>query len=196
MNRTISLALLTLAMLTGAQPAGAEHEPHYPFYFGFSVGFPSADASCDYYGYNCNNGNTGLRISGGKQLHRNLALEIAFHDLGRLRNERSALTTTAEPVGVNLSVLGIIPFSDSMFLYGKAGYMATDVRYRRFEGGVTSSTDKTENDFTYGFGFGFRFNEIYDFRVEYERLTDLGDEFVPGGDHVTSFSLGGTIYLE
>jgi len=40
------------------------------------------------------------------------------------------------------------------------------------------------------------FNQKYDFRVEFERLNELGDEFVPGGDSITVFSFGGTIYLD
>ena len=184
------------AMLTLAFPATAEHEPHLPFYFGFAIGFPSADAECDYYGYNCDGGDTGFKVYGGKSLHENIALEISFQDLGRLRDKGRDLTTTAETEGINFSLLGIIPLTDSVFFYGKAGYMVSDIRYRRIENGVSETIDKSEEDFTYGLGLAVRFNQKYDFRVEFERLNDLGDEFVAGGDYITSFSLGGSIYID
>ncbi len=60
---------------------------------------------------------------------------------------------------------------------------------------VETSEDES-SDFTYGIGFAFNFDDDYDFRVEFERLNELNDDFVVGGSSITSFSFGGTIYLE
>ena len=49
--------------------------------------------------------------------------------------------------------------------------------------------------FTYGAGFAFLFGGQYDFRIEYERLHELGDDFIPGGEAVDVLSFGGTIYF-
>lgn len=196
MNLKIHSALMASLLLAAAFAAHAEHEPVHPFYFGFAIAFPGSDQDCDYYGHNCDGGDTGFKVHGGKQLHENFALEISFLDLGRLRNEGTAVDRIAESEGINFSLLGIIPFSDAAFFYGKAGYMISDTRYTRVTNGNSSSTDDESGDFTYGLGFALRFNRNYDFRVEFERLNDLDDDFIAGGDSITSFSIGGSIYLD
>jgi len=189
-------ALAASWLLVAAAPALAEHEPVHPFYIGFAIGFPGADQDCDYYGYNCDGGDTGFKVYGGKQLHENFAIELSFQDLGRLRNDRGSFDAIAESEGVNLSLVGIIPFSDLGYFYGKAGYMLSDTRYTRVENGVTTETDDESSDFTFGAGIAFRFGHKYDIRAEFESLNDLTGDYAPGGDTITSFSIGGTIYLE
>ena len=196
MNLRIVTALTALWLLFPGTPAQAEHEPHYPLYFGFAIGFPGADEQCDYHGYNCDGSDTGFKFYGGKQLHENIAVEVSYQDLGRLRKDRGSFDTIAESEGINLSLIGIIPVGEAAFFYGKAGYILSDTTYTRVENGVTTKTDDDGSDFTFGAGFGFRFNRKYDLRAEFESLNDLSDDYVPGGDTITSFSIGGTIYLE
>lgn len=183
-------------LILSSTPALAEHEPGHPFYLGFAIGFPGADQSCDYYGYNCDGGDTGFKVYGGKQLHENFAVEISFQDLGRLRKDRGTFDTIAESEGVNLSLVGIIPFNEFAFFYGKAGYMLSETKYSRVEGDVTTETDDESSDFTFGAGIAFRFAHRYDIRAEFESLNDLTGDYAPGGDTITSFSIGGTIYLD
>jgi OOP family OmpA-OmpF porin len=196
MQIRIITTLVACWLLLPGGPALAEHEPQQPFYIGFALGFPGADQQCDYYGYNCDGSDTGFKIYGGKQLHENFAVEISYQDLGRLRKDRGSFDAIAESEGFNLSLLGIIPLGEVAFAYGKAGYMLSDTRYSRVEGDVTTKTDDQRSDFTFGAGFGFRFNHKYDLRAEFESLNDLTDDYVPGGDTITSFSIGGTIYLD
>ena len=196
MHNRILTAITAGWLLVAATPAQAEHEPSLPYYFGFDIAFLGSDQDCDYYGYNCDGSDTGFKLHAGKQLHENLAVEISFLDLGRLRNEGFDVDRIAESEGVNFSLLGIIPISEYSFFYGKAGYMLSDTRYTRVEGGNTTTTDDESSDFTYGLGFAMRFNRRYDFRVEFERLNDLGDDYKPGGDSITSFSIGGSIYID
>jgi len=196
MNTRILSALAAGWLLAAVTPAQAEHEPALPYYFGFSIAFLGSDQDCDYYGYNCDGSDTGFKLHGGKQLHENIAVEVSLLDLGRLRNKGFDVDRIAESEGANFSLLGIIPISDTAFFYGKAGYMLSETRYTRVESGITTTSNDESSDFTYGLGFGMRFNHKYDFRVEFERLNDLGDAYVPGGDSITSFSIGGSIYLD
>jgi len=190
-------AMLAYGLLVSAFPAMADHS-HYdsdPFYFGFALGIPGSDEECDYHGYDCDGSDTSFKFYGGKRLHENLAFEISYQDLGKIRDQKINLTTTAESEGVNFSLHGIIPVEGIGYFYGKAGYMLWDTEYTRIDTNV-ERIDDDGGDFTYGIGFAFMFNQKYDFRVEFERLNELGDEFVPGGDSITVFSFGGTIYLD
>lgn len=188
--------ILVIGLLLAASPAQADYDDNNPFYFGFALGIPSADEECDYYyHYDCDGSDTSFKFYGGKRLHENFAIEISYQDLGKLRDREFNLTTTAESEGFNISLHGIIPISDLGYFYGKAGYMLWDTEYTRIETSTERSDDEGE-DFTYGLGFAFLFGEKYDFRVEYERLNELGDEFVDGGDWITVFSFGGSIYLD
>lgn len=197
MASKLTSAILAFGLLLPVFPATASHD-HYDanqYYFGFALGFPAADEECDYHGYNCDGSDTSFKVYGGKRLHENFAIEISFQDLGKLRDRKGSLTTTAESEGINFSLHGIIPVTDLGYFYGKAGYMLWDTEYTR----IDTSTEHIDDDggeFTYGLGFAFMFGEKYDFRIEYERLNELGDEFVPGGDFITVFSFGGTVYLD
>lgn len=190
--------ITTLALLTAllASPARAEHEPAHPFYIGFALAFASADVSCDYYGYNCDGTDTGFKIYGGKRLHENFAVEIAYLDLGKLRKKDFDRTTVAESEGVNLSLLGIIPTGEFGYFYGKAGVMASETTITRTDEISRRETDEDSTDFTYGAGYAFTFGGKYDLRLEFERLNDLSDAYASGGDAITSFNLGGTIYFD
>lgn len=194
-KRTIT-TLAVCWLFASSAPALAEHMPTNPYYFGFAIGFPGANQDCDYYGYNCDGGDTGFKIYGGKQLHENFAIEASFQDLGRLRNDRVTFDSIAESEGLNVSLVGIIPFNEFSFMYGKFGYMASSTRYQQVDAGGTTVSEDDRGDFTYGAGFAFRFAHKYDVRAEFESLNDLTGDYAPGGDTITSFSIGGTIYLE
>jgi len=192
MAARIASALVGCFMLLASASLWAQDSTTYPWYGGFALGFASAESDCDYYGYNCDGTDTTFRIHAGKRFHQNLALEVAYHDLGKLRDKRSFSSTTAESQGVNLSILGIIPASSLGYFYGKAGYMWWQADYT-YNGKKTITSDETNNDFTYGAGFAFTFSPDYDFRIEFERLNELGDDFVSGGSAVSVLSFVGTI---
>lgn len=196
MNKRIITALTACWLLASGAPALAAYDATNPWYMGFAIGFTGAGEQCDYYGYNCDGSDTGFKFYGGKQFHENFGVEVSYQELGRLRKDRVSFTTIAESEGLNLSLVGIIPIGGGSFFYGKAGYMLSDTTYSRVESGLTTKTEDQRSDFTFGAGFGFRFNNKYDIRAEFESLNDLTDDYVPGGDTITSFSIGGTIYIE
>ena len=184
-------ALLILTALAAAPAQAAERDGYY---FGFGLGLPSADSDCDSE-YDCDGDDTSFRFYGGKRLHENLALELSFQDLGRLRDEDGPVTRTAESTGVNLSLMGIIPVSEVGFLYGKFGYMAWETDYRSSDAPDAGTSDDGI-DFTFGAGFAFTFGEKYDFRIEYERLNELDDNFTPGGAPISGLNFSASVYLD
>ena len=194
MSAKIHTSLVVSLLLLLAAPVLAEEPESYPFYGGFTLGFSQADQDCDYYSYDCDGEDTSFSFYGGKRFHENLAFEIAYLDLGKLDNERGTFTTTAETTGINFSLLGIIPLESVGYLYGKAGVMAWETDYTRDDTTTTSNDDGT--DFTFGLGFAWAFQNRYEFRIEYERLNELDDNYNSGGSYITNFSLGGNISFQ
>ena len=189
--------IVTAGLLGAFSFAQADGHGRLPLYGGFAIGFASADSECDYYGYNCDGDDTSFKVYFGKRLHENLALEVSFQDLGKLRDRGLVEDTIAESSGINFSVLGIIPTGDFGYVYGKMGYMAWDADYARVGSGTTTTTSSEDGtDVTYGAGFAWIFSQRYEFRIEYERLHELGDDFIPGGEAVEVGSFGGTIYID
>ena len=195
MRSLIRTTCLLLGLGLFATQVIAQDDGGYPWYGGFAIGFAGSDEDCDFHGYNCDGNDTSFRFYGGKRFHENLAFEIAYQNLGKLTDERDTVTTTAESSGINLSLIGLIPVSDFGYFYGKVGAMAAQTDYQRIET-TTTRSDDDETDFTFGAGFAFTIEKKYDFRIEFERLNELNDDFTPGGSYITVFSFGGTIYFE
>ena len=193
-NLTSIIGGVLLLLATQVQ-AHSQHDDYYPFYGGFALGFSGSDEDCDYYGYNCDGDDTAFKFYGGKRFHENLAFEVSYQDLGKLDNKQGLVTTTAESSGLNFSLHGIIPVGETGYFYGKAGFMAWETDYTRV-GITTTTSDDDGTDFTFGAGYAFAFAEKYEFRVEFERLNELDDNFTPGGSYITVFSFGGTINFE
>lgn len=180
-------------LLTGSIAVADHDHAEYPFYGGFGLGFSSADADCDYHGYDCDGDDISFKAYFGKRFNENLALEISFQDLGKLKDERGPITTSAESSGINLSIHGIIPTGELGYFYGKIGIMAWETDYTRIESGSSITSDDDGSDFTFGAGFSFTFSEQYELRLEFERLNELDDNFTPGGDYITVLTVGGSI---
>ena len=123
-------------------------------------------------------------------------VEVAYLDLGKLDNDRGFVTTTAETTGFNFSLLGIIPVENSGYFYGKAGFMAWQTDYTRIDATTTTTSDDDGTDFTFGIGYAFAFANRYEFRIEFERLNELDDNFNSGGSYITNLSLGGNISFQ
>jgi OOP family OmpA-OmpF porin len=195
MQGKIQVMIVALCLLASGASRAADSWEGYPIYGGFALGFVAAsDTNCDYYGYNCDGTDLSFKIYAGKQFHNNLAVELGYYDLGKLKNKGSLVTTTAESQGFNLSLLGMIPVQNVGFFYGKAGAMVWEADYTRIGTNITTSSG-SGTDFTYGAGFAYRIGNNYDFRIEYERLNELGNDYVGGGSTISVFNFAGTIYF-
>ena len=191
-----ALILCCSFAVSGVQ-AHDESGEKYPFYGGFGLGFTASDSDCDYHGYDCNGNDNSVKFFGGKRLHENFAIELSYQDLGNIKDEQSdTVTTAAESTGLNLSFVGIIPFDQVGYFYGKIGAMAWETDYTRIDGATTTSSSDDGSDFTYGAGFAVQFQNKYEFRIEFERLNELDDRFTPGGDHITQFTFAGVINFD
>lgn len=102
------------------------------------------------------------RVLGGYQVHRNLAVELGYTDLGDMTvGGRPAEANAWELVGV-----GLFPLNESFSLLGKLGAYRGEA-----EGG---GLRETRTDLTYGLGAEYNMNRNLGLRLEWQRYTDFG----------------------
>lgn len=144
----------------------------------------------------------------GYRLTPYLAVEGNYVDLGKVTYRNSSTGTfegepvaletslTADTSGLGISVLGILPVSYRWEVYGRAGVLIAtndlDIFLTDGVGRVSDTTSESSTDLFGGAGLSFSFAEIYQARLEYQRVFDAGDEVTGEGD-VDLISLGITV---
>jgi OOP family OmpA-OmpF porin len=112
------------------------------FYIGAEVG--QADNSVD---------DTGFKLLGGYQFHKNIAAEVAY---GMLIDKDNVEVTTWEAVAV-----GIFPLTPNISLLGKLGFAKVDVE--------TPGGSSDDVELTYGIGAQWDFTRNLGARVGWQR---------------------------
>lgn len=74
-------------------------------------------------------------------------------------------------VQMGLSLVGTLPLSNGLNVFGRVGH--NKVEGRASAGGVV--TGETVNKFMYGVGVGYAFTPVISGRVEYQKLTNFGN---------------------
>lgn len=146
----------------------------------------------------------------GYRMLPNLAFEAAYLDLGKVRYRSDAVglyeeetdpamfnsTVNATSSGIAITALGILPLSYRWEVYARGGFiiMSNDFDVYVTDGTSFARGGTTENstDLLAGAGISFSFAEIYQARVEYQRVFDAGDRDTIEGD-VDMISLGITV---
>lgn len=167
--------------------------------FGFVVdsGTSSLDDSDSGYGF-----------VAGYRFTPHLAVEGGYLNLGNLKY-RSRVTGSAQGVpsdgafnvdsetsGIALSGLGVWPLSYRWEVYGRAGVLfasnTASLFYADNVGPARGEFSENSIDALAGIGTSLNFLEIYDFRLEYQRVFDAGDAATGEGD-VDMISVGITV---
>lgn len=121
---------------------------------------------------------TGLKLFGGYQFNRNFAAEGGYFNLGKLGY--TATTTPAGTLagemkvqGLNLDLVGTLPFSSKFSGFGRVGLTYADTQDSfRGTGAVTvsdPSPSKQAGNYKFGFGLQYDFTKMLAMRVEAER---------------------------
>lgn len=157
--------------------------------FGFTVtsGTSSMDDSFNGYGF-----------YGGYRFTTHFGVEGGYFNLGSFQYRSrvngtignlpsaAAFNYDGETSGITVAAIGVLPLSYRWEVYGRAGALfasnTATVYYADVQG--PAGTDFSENsvDLLAGVGTSFNFLEIYDLRLEYQRVFDAGDEAIGEGD--------------
>ncbi len=157
--------------------------------FGFTVasGTSSLDDSDSGYGF-----------IAGYRFTPHLAVEGGYLNLGNLKYRSrvsgniggvpsdAILNLDSETAGIALSALGVWPLSYRWEVYGRAGVLfgsnTLSLYYADIDTVVRGELSENSIDALAGIGTSLNFLEIYDFRIEYQRIFDAGDKSAGEGD--------------
>jgi OOP family OmpA-OmpF porin len=125
------------------------------------------------------NKDTGGRLIAGKQFNRNFAAEISYFDFGKFNytfNNTNGGHVNRE-VGIRggaLDLIGILPMTQRISLYGKVGAQVAMVK-EHFSGNISYALDPNPNprrkevNVKAGVGIEYKFTEALSTRFEIER---------------------------
>ena len=210
MNKKITrtvVAAMAVAGLAAAAPSYAQ------WYVGASVGksdikFDNAAQSDQFLDLGFTNPSTlsdtkdtGYRAFGGYQLHKYIAIEAAYVDLGRFGfrtdvTPRGSLTGSTRIDGFELSAVGTLPLGERFGLFARVGALAAETRTSYTGGGSIEtliggdSQKRRSTELVYGAGAMFNINKNLSVRGEWSRYEKLGNVFTGGRTDANLYSLG------
>lgn len=144
---------------------------------------------------------TGFRLFGGYQLHRYVAIEAAYVDLGSFDfktdvRPTGSLTGGMSITGFELSAVGTLPINDKFGLYARVGALAGETKtaytgagsVQVLIGGETQKKRSTQ--LAYGAGVTYNINSQLSVRGEWARYTKLGSVLTGGETDANLYSIG------
>jgi OOP family OmpA-OmpF porin len=143
------------------------------FYVGGSVGQMEAGADCPS-GFSCDLKDTGWKIFGGYQAHRNLAVEVTYGNWGEITLSTQAagvpVTGTGRISSWGAAALGLLPVRTPVSLFGKAGVLVTEQKVEAQGGGISTAQVSDGAEFHWGLGVIVDIARNFGLRAEWERL--------------------------
>ena len=117
-----TIAVVLGLALGAAMPLAAQAQAATPgIYAGVSAGQAEAQAYACAARSTCKNKGTVYRIFGGYQFSRNLAVEAAFSDLGKVSSSSPGFDQSVKVRAGELTVVASYPASERFSVFGKAG---------------------------------------------------------------------------
>src|SRR5689334_13665712 len=178
MRKRLGLGVLATLGFVAATAAHADTQPG--FYAGVGFGTTTIDDD-GFDGAGIDDSDTGFKFFGGYSLNENFAIEAAYFDFGKAsgRFDDPFFGSASFDVGVSglsASVIGRLPVTQTVALYGKVGFASYDVDASVNIAGMGGSGSQSETDMIYGIGGSLSFAQRFEARVEYEALDlDGGD---------------------
>lgn len=215
--RPFGVLLLIGSVAAAFAPAGAlaqQRAAGAGWYGGLSVGgsqismsdniLPVAPVAATTTSLHKDDSSTGFKLFGGYRYNQNFALEGGYTDLGKFDARRDvtapvvgSISRNMRMAGFDLAAVGIIPVQNGFSLFGKIGAMYTMTRSSISISGALlpapTLTDlnprRSEWNPKFGLGAGYDFSNGMGLRLEYERVSNVGDA-ATGEGNVGMWSLG------
>jgi len=121
----------------------------------------------------------GYKLYGGYKFNKNFAVEGGYFNLGKFgftantATPGSSLTGSGKFQGLNLDLVGILPFTEKFSAFGRAGFIYAEAKDTfSGTGAVTVNTpnpEKKEGSYKYGLGLQYDLTRSLGLRAEWER---------------------------
>jgi opacity protein-like surface antigen len=155
------------------------------------------------------NTDMGYAAQFGYRFNRFIAAEFALAQYGELNSHARAQIDTGNGSGFipaaidlkfhiggpKLSLIGILPFNEKFEFYGQVGvlFAASEREFViKIDGDPNSfgSVKADSTELVLGAGAAFHVNQMYTVRLQYEKLSDVGDKQRNGTENVNTASIG------
>jgi OOP family OmpA-OmpF porin len=178
--RAVPAALVLAACLLATAGSALAQGTQGRVFFGISAGSTDIDAGITDGLINPGSGqvdgkDTGYKIYGGFQFHKNLAGELSYVDLGQLtyQGNFAGLPVTNGRInvtGLNFALLGIAPVSETFSVLVKVGFFGWEADGRDVTGNVPFQQTTHGADISFGLGLRLDFTKNLSARIEYENF--------------------------
>ncbi|TMH39830.1 MAG: hypothetical protein E6H54_20375 [Betaproteobacteria bacterium] len=162
MRSKASIAVFGLAAAALALPAAAQMSMSSA-YVGGSIGQSKFKADCG--SFSCDKNDTSFRLFGGYQFTRNIAAELGYADLGKLKISGGGLSGEIEATAWDLSGVFSWPFANQFAVFGRLGVARTEGKVS----GAFGSAKDNKSGVTWGLGAQYDFNRNLGLRGEWQR---------------------------
>jgi OOP family OmpA-OmpF porin len=173
-----ALRMTTAILLLAGGLAATQAHAQEKFYAGGSFGRSDIDESIAeglISSGTVDGKDSGFKVFGGYRFGPNLAVEIAYVDLGKASYSGdffgSPVTGGAVKLsGLNASAVGLYPVNPRFELFAKAGLFTWDAKASDTTGGVPFSSKENGTDLSLGIGANYYFTNNVGARLEWEHF--------------------------
>ena len=192
--KNIRLAVATAGLAAAALP-GVASADDTAFYVGGAFGLTIYSETCDRVLIPCDAEDTGWRVFGGYQFHRNVAVELGYANLGEATGATDNFggapgSFKRETKGVDLTVVGMVPLTARLSGLVRVGAYRLRT-YQDQEGFFGTIHDgKTQSGWTYGAGLQYQMGAL-GIRTEFQRYNNVGEDTISTvKDDIHMYSVG------
>ena len=168
-KKLITSATAAIGLAAGGS-AWAQAPQDVGFYLGGSLGYSVIEldtgslAAAGMTTLSSDDNDTGWKLFGGYQFHRNWAIEGSYYDLGKF-NASGVVTGTATPASVSAKIkgwgvtaVGILPLQQNFSLFGKLGGFFSDSSASATAGAFAAATGDSSSEWLGGVGVMYNFS--------------------------------------
>lgn len=185
--------LLTAALLTLAAICTPALSQDAGWFAGLGIGQLRTDDACAGGAgpsFTCDHKNTAWKIFGGYQLNAYFGFELGLVDFGEAPASFAGFgPATARTRVVEALLVGTVPLSQRLAVFGKAGIFQWDMDFEMATGFV-GSADASGKDHTYGLGLKYGLSRNVGVRLEWQRYNKVGDPATTGVSDVDFLGVG------
>ena len=192
MKKNSKTIAVVLGMALGAAlPLAAQAQTTMPgVYVGIGAGQaePLQYDTCDTRPI-CKKKGSAYRAFGGYQFSRNLAVEAAFSDLGKVSSSSPGFDQSVKVRAGELTVVASYPASERFSVFGKAGGYYAQSTSTTTQSGTTTTVRETNGNPTFGAGLQFFMTRNLALRGEGQRYMKVGGGKI-GDSPYNAYTLG------